>query len=206
MLFRSNVLSQTITIPITNDRIEEPNETFSVNLGAPGGEASLGANTSVLVTILDNDSTLFLTTNALTVFENVGNAVLTVNRTGYTNNAVSVDYLSIDGTALAGADYVATSGTLNFGTGVVSLTISVPIINDTIQEGTETFSVQLTNVVGEASLGAVTNATITILDNDSTLQFTNTALTVVENVGSVRLARRGTARGCRASRSSPEAS
>ncbi|NDA66246.1 MAG: hypothetical protein EBY09_06345, partial [Verrucomicrobia bacterium] len=185
LTFGTNVASQNITVPILNDQIQEPSETFTVNLGLPGGEASLGANTSVVVTILDNDSTLFLATNAITVFENATNAVLVVSRTGYTNNAVTVDYFTADGTALAGSDYLATNGTLNFGTGVVSLTISVPLVNNQVQEPTETFSLSLTNVTGEASLGAVTNATITVLDNDSTLQLTSTAQTVTESAGSV---------------------
>ena len=183
--FNTNVSSLTISVPILNDQVEESNETFTVVLGVPGGEASLGTNTSVLVTILDNDSTLFLTTNSASVFEDAGSVTLSIRRTGYTNNTVTADFTTADGSATSPGDYLAQNGSLSFGLGITNLTVSVVIVNDQLQEATESFSLQLTNATGEASLGVVTNAMITILDNDSTLFLTTNAVTVVESVGSV---------------------
>ena len=56
-----------------------------------------------------------------------------------------MNYATANGTATAGSDYTATSGTLTFNPGVTSQTISVPIINDTAVEGNETFTVTLSD-------------------------------------------------------------
>jgi uncharacterized delta-60 repeat protein len=185
LTLNTNVSSQTITIPILNDQIEEASETFTVVLGTPVGEASLGTNTTVMVTVLDNDSTLFLTTNAATAFENAGSVTLSVRRTGYTNNNVTAAFTTAAGTAVAVGDYVAQNGSLAFNAGITNLDVTIVLVNDLLQEATETFSLLLTNVTGEASLGLVTSAAITILDNDSTLFLTANAATVVESAGTV---------------------
>ena len=185
LTFGTNVASQTISIPVLNDRLEEGTETFTVVLGTPGGEASLGTNTTTVVTLLDNDSTLFFTTNATMVFESAGSVTLNVGRTGYTNNVVSADFTTLAASALAGSDYVGTSGSLIFALGVTNNPITVVIINDQLEESTESFNVRLTNVVGEASFSSVTNVAVTVLDNDSTLELTVNSATVVESVGSV---------------------
>ena len=78
--------------------------------------------------------------------------------------ATSVNVTTVNGTAIAGQDYVATSLTLVFNPGVTSLQVSVPLIGDSITEPTEMFSLMLSNPVG-ATLGNAT-ATATILDDD----------------------------------------
>ena len=64
---------------------------------------------------------------------------LTVERVSGTDGAVTVNYATANGTATAGADYTATSGTLSFADGQASRTISVPVLEDTLVEGSETF-------------------------------------------------------------------
>jgi uncharacterized delta-60 repeat protein len=98
----------------------------------------------------------------------IGNtAVLTVNRTGGATGTVTVDYTTSDGTASAGADYITTSGTLTFLDGETSKTISIPILDDgTLEGGTETFSIILSNPTGGASLGGITKSVVTIKDDD----------------------------------------
>ncbi len=76
--------------------------------------------------------------------------------------AVAVAYQTADGTALAGGDYTATSGTLTFGPGETVKSISVPVIDDAVTEGDETFDLTLTG----AQTGEIT-ATATIRDNDT---------------------------------------
>ena len=66
--------------------------------------------------------------------ENAGTVILTVQRTGDTNTAVSVDYATANGTATAGLDYTATNGTLTFAAGETNQTIVVPILNDGLVE------------------------------------------------------------------------
>jgi hypothetical protein len=75
------------------------------------------------------------------------NAVFTVTIVG-DPNGVSVNYATASGTAVAGADYSSTSGTLTFGVGETSLMISVPIIGDAIDEYDEQFVVNLSSASG----------------------------------------------------------
>src|SRR6266851_2729048 len=94
-------------------------------------------------------------------------ALLTVNRTGGATGTVTVDYATSDGTATAGVDYTATAGTLTFLDGETSKTISIPILDDgTLEGGTDTFNVILSNPTGGATLGPVTKSVVTIKDDD----------------------------------------
>jgi glucose/arabinose dehydrogenase len=102
----------------------------------------------------------------VTVSEGAGNAVVTINRIGGSNGLATVDYIANEDTAKRGTDFTATSGTLTFATGEVSKTFSVPIINDTIAEPTEGFSVGLVSATG-ATLGTRRTAPVTILDDDA---------------------------------------
>ena len=76
------------------------------------------------------------------------------------NETVTVDYATSDGSAEAGDDYTAKSGTLTFNAGTTSNTISVSITDDSENEGDETFTVTLSNASG-ANLGT-SSATGTI--------------------------------------------
>ena len=69
--------------------------------------------------------------------------VFVVSRTGDTTTALTCDYTTQDGTASAGVDYVATSGTLGFAAGQTLATIDVPIIGNTIFQSDRTFTVTL---------------------------------------------------------------
>ena len=74
---------------------------------------------------------------------------------------VSVDYATQDtGSATAGSDYTATSGTLTFDPGDTSMTISVPIIDDTVNDSGETFEMVLSNAVGAEIADSVATGTI----------------------------------------------
>ena len=63
-------------------------------------------------------------------------------------HVVSVDYSTIDGTATAGEDYTATSGTLTFAPGNTEKTVTVPILDDAVDEGKEKFTLRLSNPQG----------------------------------------------------------
>ena len=98
--------------------------------------------------------------------ENAGNLLVTVSRGGGSDGAVSVSYQTTDGTAVAGQDYQAASGTLDFADGEVSRTISISILDDTVYEVDEAFTLSLSNPTGGAVLGTQTNASVTLLDDD----------------------------------------
>ena len=89
----------------------------------------------------------------------------TVTRSGGTG-AFSVDFATANGTALAGSDFVARSGTLSFGVGVMTQTISITVVGDTAQEPEERFFLNLSNPTGGATI-VDGQGVGTILDNDA---------------------------------------
>jgi uncharacterized repeat protein (TIGR01451 family) len=93
------------------------------------------------------------------------NAVFTVTLSKASGQTVTVAYATANGTATAGSDYDATTGTLTFPPGTTSQQISVPVTGDTVVEPDETFTVGLTGP-GNATL-ARAQATGTIRNDDS---------------------------------------
>ena len=100
------------------------------------------------------------------VGEASGTAWITVQRAGNTNRAVTVDFATSDGTAIAGSDYVMTTGTLVFAMGQLTNSFVVPILNDWLTEGSESVNLTLSNPTGGGTLGKPRAATLTILDDD----------------------------------------
>ena len=80
---------------------------------------------------------------------------------------MSVDYATADGTAKAGEDYTAVSGTLSFAAGETEKTVHVPILDDEVDEGREQFEMRLSNESGAYLRGTCTSkATGTIRNTD----------------------------------------
>jgi hypothetical protein len=91
---------------------------------------------------------------------------LTVTRTGDTSFPVTVDYSTVDGTASSRSDYTKALGTLSFAAGQTSATIPLLVSEDSYTEGTEQFTVALSNPQGlETGVGATGVATVQILDD-----------------------------------------
>ena len=84
----------------------------------------------------------------------------------YTNaeHSVTVDYATADGTATAGEDYTAASGTLTFAAGETVKTVRVALLDDAIDEGEETFTLRLSNARGARVADG--EATGTIVNSD----------------------------------------
>ncbi|MDB6059083.1 MAG: hypothetical protein JWO95_2927 [Verrucomicrobiales bacterium] len=107
---------------------------------------------------------------------------LTVSRTGGSSGTVSVDFYTVDGAANAGSDYKSTNGTLVFGPGKLSQTITIPILNDTLSEVPEAFYVYLQNITSPAVLGSNYVATVNITSDDlaGTMAFSSATYSVSE--------------------------
>ena len=104
--------------------------------------------------------------------ENSGAATITVLRKGDASSAATVNYATSNGTATAGSDYTATTGTVTFSAGDFLKTFSIPIQNDETNEGNETVNLTLTNPTG-ASLGTQNTATLGIDDHPANDNFAN---------------------------------
>ena len=80
----------------------------------------------------------------VTVNENVGTMTFTLTRSGSLTNPSTVKFATANGTAVAGSDYTAATGTVTFAAGETVKTISISVINDTLIDGKETLVVNLT--------------------------------------------------------------
>ena len=128
-------------------------------------------------------STVQFSSARYSVSENGGTVTLTVERIGEPGGTAYVEYATRNGTATNGTDYVEGRGCLQF-FGETNLTIVVPILNDTVAERDETFSVALFNPDPfDTELGTFTNAIVTILDNDRGVEFSSDVFTVDEAAG-----------------------
>lgn len=99
------------------------------------------------------------------VGEGAGSVTLTVVLSEAPGQTVTVSYEAGNGTAHKGSDYLPTKGTLTFLPNETSQSFTVPIKNDSVYEGDETFIVTLSAPVN-ASLGPLNPATVAIADDD----------------------------------------
>lgn len=167
--FADGESEKSFTVPVVWDGLGEGTETVNLTLSNPTGVSDLGDQTTAVLHIGDAGASgaVELTAPSYSVSEGAGAATITVARSGGSlGGPVSVDYATSDGTATAGADYTATSGTLTFAPGQAQTTIQVPVVNDTTREGDETFTVTLSNPQGGTSIGSLASAPVTIVDDD----------------------------------------
>ncbi|MBW2065872.1 MAG: hypothetical protein JRJ03_13215, partial [Deltaproteobacteria bacterium] len=141
----------TISVPIADDSLVELTERFFLDLSNPSANAAFGDNRGQCTINIDEQATI--TINDVTVDENAGTADFTVTLSVAAEDDVTVDYATSDGTATAGSDYSATSGTLTINAGDTSGTISVPITDDAMIELAETFYVNLSSPSANAAFG-----------------------------------------------------
>jgi hypothetical protein len=111
--------------------------------------------------------------------EGIGSQTVMVTRTGDTSGGATVNYTTSDtagandcnvlntGNASSRCDYETTAGTLRFASGETAKSILLPIVDDAYAEGSENFTVTLSNASG-ATLGSPSTATVTINDNEMT--------------------------------------
>lgn len=127
------------------------------------------------------------TRGTATVIEDIGLLTINVVRTGGTSGSLSVQYATSDISAVAGQDYVGTSGTLVFGNGETSKSFTVQINNDVIAEPNETFKIRLFNGPNLDSLGFPSEQIITIQDSSTVPVLSVSNMTVNEGAGKVDL-------------------
>jgi uncharacterized delta-60 repeat protein len=159
---------KTVAVPILDDPTVEESETLSVVLTNIVGEGTFGAQVTATITIVNDDARVGFTLANFFVNENVvgGQAAVAIERVGTTNGAVTVTFATLtNGTASVGQDFQPSLATVVFGPGVTNRTVTIPILEDPIVEGTETIRLALFNVAGPATLSP-SNAVLNIIDND----------------------------------------
>ena len=170
LTFANGVSNQTFTVSITNDTLPEPDEIINLTLTNPTNQATLGAQDTATITIIDNDKpgVVQFQKAAYTAYENSGTVTFTVTRTGGSAGAISVQWATGGGTATAGQDYTAANGTLNWATGDAANKIfTVTVLNDAIAEPDEMVNLTLSNPTGGATLGSINPAVLTIRNGEA---------------------------------------
>ncbi len=187
----TNPVNGTLTLNADGSFTYTPNANFSgldsFTYQATDGTAS-STTATVQLTVTSGGALAFSVAN-YAVNEQDGAATITVLRGGDTTQSVTVNYATTSTDATADSDYTAMSGTLVFAVGVTSRTFTVPVLDDTISEPTETITLTLSVPTTGAILGSPSTATLTISDNDvaNTVQFDATSFNVAEGVGSMTI-------------------
>ncbi len=145
------------TVATVDDEADEENGRVVAALAAGGGyTVGDAARATVTVADDDEDNPAILTDRAIAREGDDEAVVFNVRLDGPASHTVTVDYATADGagvwastgTATAGVDYTATSGTLSFAAGETWQSVSVPILDDVIDEGTEYFLLRFSNPQG----------------------------------------------------------
>ena len=187
-----------ISIPITSDDIREGNETFNVTLSIKDAANKIAKivgipETIVIsVTITDDDAsdtpTVSITNTQSTLTEASGNLSVSLALSHATTQTVSIPYTISVGNATRGADFIAPASGTAFITSGTTGSITIPIVDDNIAEGDETFTVTLGTLVNAAP-GSKVMQEFTIQDDDTatlSVKDDTTDVSVVEGNGTAK--------------------
>ena len=179
-----------ITITPIQDAIVEGYETIIITLN-PDPAYSLALDASATMNLQDDDAPVVNVSGTDDVFtETTGSlAKFWISRTGATTAALTVNY-TLGGTATAGLDYTAPSGTVTIAAGAVGAYVDVSMLDDTLAEGTETIILNITpDPAYGIGFGSVTRY---IIDAESAsvatqVRFSASTSTAVESAGTVNI-------------------
>jgi Calx-beta domain-containing protein len=163
------------TVTLNQDQIDEPAEFFRITATDPD---DADRYVSALYRINDDPSDLppvIAIDDVTTIDEDEGTVDAHVrlsfedgNDATSTEQVLSAGWKTGDGTARAGYDYTAKTGTLTFQPGVTDLSANVPIVNDTVDEPTQTFTVTLSDALPKGVMITAAMGEVQIMDNDAT--------------------------------------
>jgi hypothetical protein len=176
--FSPGTTNQTITVKILGDTVQEPTEFFVLNL--TGVEGATLARDQATATILDNDAAIpsISVLDASIIEGNSGSVdlVFAVVLSSSSPQPVTVAYATLNNTAIAGIDYLATNNTLTFPSGSTTQSITVRVIPELLNEASDQFFLKLSNPAGATLNRAQATGTIhnddplpTLSVNDITL-------------------------------------
>ncbi|MBW2066496.1 MAG: hypothetical protein JRJ03_16425, partial [Deltaproteobacteria bacterium] len=174
--FNGGESSQTVTVTTLDDALVEGQETFPVELSNPTtttGTVGIGTG-SATGTIDSDDSYSVAITDSADVNEGeTATFTVTISPAVITGDSVTVNYQTVDGTAVAGSDYSGKTGGPIFGPGDTTQDITVTIIDDADVEIEENFTVELTGASSSIASAIITgnsgNCNILVDSNDGYL-------------------------------------
>ena len=182
LTFAPGETSKTVSVPVTNDTTDEPDEAFLLNL--TGTTFAFVGDAQGVCIVTDDDSAPSLSVGDVSREE--GNAgttdfAFTVALSAPSGKRVTVDWATANGSARDDSDFTAGSGTLTFAPGETEKTATVAVTGDALNEPDEAFSVVLSN--STSSPIARTRATGTILNDDALPELSVNDVTVTEGSG-----------------------
>ncbi|MEO8505815.1 MAG: IPTL-CTERM sorting domain-containing protein [Acidobacteriota bacterium] len=126
-----------------------------------------GIDIGAVEVVVGVPGTVQFTVASVSNLESVTTVVLDVSRTGGASGAISVQFNSANGSATQPSDYATATGTLNWADqDAANKTITLTIVNDTVVEPDEAFTVTLSGPTGGATVGAIGTETVNILNDD----------------------------------------
>lgn len=174
--FAAGETQKTVSVTINGDNVAELDETLAVRLSAPTG-ATLADGAAAGTILTDDVIVPRIAIADASLKEGVSgtrNLSFTVTLSEATSGPVTVTYATADGTAKAGEDYTAQTGTLTFAAGETSKVINVAVTGDTVIERNETLKIILTTPTGAkiadaAAVGTIANDDARISVADATV-------------------------------------
>jgi len=169
VVFAPGETEATVAIEVLDDALDELDEGIALVLsGASGGDLPPAeADAEAVATVLDDDPPPFVSVADVALGEADGEAVFRIALSGPSGLGIQVGYATLDGTATAGSDYTATSGTVVIPAGLTGAEVRVPVTDDAVDERDETFTLTLEGVIN--AIPADPEAVATIRDDDEAL-------------------------------------
>lgn len=180
LVFQPGEVTKSLRVPLVNDLLVEPDETFVILLTNASGGVPLGGQREALVTILNDDVAFAFATNTFYVPENGTNAAIEIVRQGYATPEVNVRFATQSATATNGLDFIGTNLTVIFRAGETSRTVLIPLRDDVLFEGDETVLLRLSNPSANTLLGDPAIADLVIVDDECALGFSAATYTTNE--------------------------
>jgi hypothetical protein len=171
LTFTPGEILKTFTVPVVGDTVREDTESFFVNLTQPIN--GVIGDAQAKGTITDTDAPRVRVEDVSIVEGNTGDTTLNfmVKLSTVSATEITVDYTTMNGGAVAGADFESRTGTLTFAPGVTALPVAITVHGDQVGEFDENFFLKLTSANG--ALLARDTATGTILNDDAILRISD---------------------------------
>jgi len=170
--------AKTVSIAVNAGTDFSGSKSFALGLSNPASGAAIGSPGTATITISGDGAptapaptaagNLAFSSSSYSIAQTLGTVSVTVNRSGGTAGAIQVSYATSAGSALAGTNFTATSGTLKWADGDgAAKSVAIPVSSANVFTGNKTFSVALSAPTGGAALGAPGAATVSIAGSGS---------------------------------------
>ncbi|MFH0770388.1 MAG: Calx-beta domain-containing protein [Candidatus Peregrinibacteria bacterium] len=165
--FAAGEATKTFAVGVVDNTDINGNKTFTLSLNTPTGGAAIGDPASAVVTIGDDEigaptaGALQFSKSTFTALKADKKATVLVNRVGGTVGTVTVNFATVDDSAVAGLDYTAASGTITFLPGESQKMFTV-VVSETSTKTDARFAVNLASPTGSATLGTPSSSMVVI--------------------------------------------